>query len=227
MNPKQYDFNNFAFFQLYQNIYLTIMNHLRFAIYISVITLFALSSCKKEPAASFEFDQNNVKPPVTINFTNTSINAEEFLWNFGDGVTSTEENPSHEYLKGGDYEVSLKAYGEDDTNTSVKTLTILPNMTGHWNVTYVMAPNTFHGNMNLVELENHNLSGEFAMEDRGYSNISDDSRIDGFEVSIGVRLNRFMQITFEGTVNSTYDSMNGEFDYGGFATGVWSATKSK
>lgn len=200
------------------------MNNNRIALYLPFVLLFIFSSCKKEPEASFEFDQNNVKPPVTINFTNTSVNAEEYLWNFGDGVTSNEENPSHEYTKGGDYDISLKAYGEDDTNTTVKTLTILPNMTGHWNVTYIIGDRTYHGNMNLLENENHSLTGEFATEGQDYSDIFDDSKIDGFDVSIGVRMGRNSEITFEGTVNSTYDAMNGEFDYRG-NSGPWSATK--
>lgn len=183
------------------------------------------SSCKKEPEASFEFDQNNVKPPVTINFTNTSINADEYLWNFGDGVTSTETNPSHEYIKGGDYNVSLKAYGDDKTNTTVKTLTILPNMTGHWNVTFVFGQNTALGKMNLVENSNHKLTGEFAIEGQDYAPISAESMIDGFEVTIGGTINRFLEITFKGTVNSAYDSMSGEFELRGSPAGPWSARK--
>ncbi len=201
------------------------MNHLRVILYLSTIILLGLSSCKKEPVASFEFDQNNIKPPVTINFTNTSVNAEEFLWNFGDGVTSNELNPSHEYTKGGDYEVSLKAYGEDDTHITVKTLTILPNMTGHWNITYVMKDATYRGNMNLFENKNHKLTGEFATNDRDYSDISSDSEIDGFNVIIDAQIGRNTQITFRGTVNSTYDSMNGQFEYRGSPAGAWSATK--
>ena len=201
------------------------MNKLWLGLKISFILLFVLSSCKKEPVASFEFEPNNVKPPVTVNFTNTSVNAEEYLWNFGDGVTSTEENPSHEYTKGGDYEVSLKAYGEDNTDTTVKTLTILPNMTGHWNVTFILGQNTVHGKMNLVEQENHKLTGEFAMEDQTYTSISAESNIEGFEVTIEATINRWWEIKFVGTVNSSYDSMNGQFEFRGSPGGPWSATK--
>ena len=95
---------------------------------LSVFTI-VFSSCSKAPVASFEVDQNNVKAPATITFTNTSVNADEFMWNFGDGETTTEQNPTHTYNQGGDYDVALKAYGENDTHTTVKTITILPNMT--------------------------------------------------------------------------------------------------
>lgn len=47
-------------------------------------------------------------------FTNASMNATEYLWNFGDPLsglqnTSTLENPSHEFTAPGTYVVSLKA----------------------------------------------------------------------------------------------------------------------
>jgi uncharacterized repeat protein (TIGR01451 family) len=48
---------------------------------------------------------------LTVVFTNTSLNADTYLWDFGDGVTSTLENPSHDYAAGGTYTVTLTAYG--------------------------------------------------------------------------------------------------------------------
>lgn len=45
----------------------------------------------------------------TITFTNTSANATAFVWNFGDGNTSNEENPVHTFEEDGFYNVSLIA----------------------------------------------------------------------------------------------------------------------
>ncbi|HMK05518.1 MAG TPA: PKD domain-containing protein, partial [Ferruginibacter sp.] len=47
--------------------------------------------------------------PVTINFTNTSTGAGtlSYDWNFGDGGTSAQQNPSHTYTTGGSYTVTL------------------------------------------------------------------------------------------------------------------------
>jgi hypothetical protein len=59
-------------------------------------------------------------------FTNTSQNATDLLWDFGDGNTSTLENPTHEYSTAGTYIVSLTASsicGSDNTNQSVSSLT--------------------------------------------------------------------------------------------------------
>ncbi|MDW3650722.1 MAG: PKD domain-containing protein [Bacteroidia bacterium] len=46
-------------------------------------------------------------PNVEIQFTNQSTDAVSFLWDFGDGNFSTEENPLHVYNEAGEYTVSL------------------------------------------------------------------------------------------------------------------------
>lgn len=58
------------------------------------------------PVADFESTSQCAETCV-VNFTNRSEQAESFNWNFGDGNSSTEENPSHTYDKPGEYEVSL------------------------------------------------------------------------------------------------------------------------
>jgi gliding motility-associated-like protein len=53
---------------------------------------------ESSPIASFNSsttvfnDENN-----NVNFSNTSVGADNYIWNFGDGQTSTIENPSHYY----------------------------------------------------------------------------------------------------------------------------------
>ncbi len=44
-----------------------------------------------------------------IDFTNNSTNAVSYVWNFGDGSSSTEENPSHSYAANGEYVVTLES----------------------------------------------------------------------------------------------------------------------
>jgi PKD repeat protein len=43
----------------------------------------------------------------TYQFQNQSHRAETYLWDFGDGSLSTDENPVHTYAESGDYEVTL------------------------------------------------------------------------------------------------------------------------
>ncbi len=68
------------------------------------------------PVANFTMTQQE----LTVFTTNTSINAEEYLWDFGDGVTSTEENPTHTYAVGGIYTISLTAFNTSGSDESVR-----------------------------------------------------------------------------------------------------------
>ncbi|MFZ4400719.1 MAG: PKD domain-containing protein [Bacteroidales bacterium] len=46
--------------------------------------------------------------PVTVTFTDESIPAmQNWLWNFGDGFTSTAQNPVHSFVTSGNFDVSL------------------------------------------------------------------------------------------------------------------------
>lgn len=55
--------------------------------------------------ADFSFMQNN----DSISFTNLSSNYESVIWNFGDGSTSFDENPTHVYTSSGNYTITLSA----------------------------------------------------------------------------------------------------------------------
>jgi Zn-dependent metalloprotease len=56
--------------------------------------------------------------PATVNFINTSLNSTTYLWNFGDGGTSTSANPSHTYTSAGSFTVTLYASGSTACSTS-------------------------------------------------------------------------------------------------------------
>jgi PKD repeat protein len=49
--------------------------------------------------------------PFAVNFQNLSNNSTSFLWNFGDGTTSTLVSPTHTYTSLGNFNVSLVANG--------------------------------------------------------------------------------------------------------------------
>lgn len=44
---------------------------------------------------------------LSVSFTNISQNATSYFWDFGDGTTSTEANPLHNYTEPGSYQVKL------------------------------------------------------------------------------------------------------------------------
>lgn len=65
------------------------------------------------PIAAFSFSPLS---PVCLNqniaFNNTSIGATSYYWDFGDGVTTTQTNPSHSYTSPGTYTIMLVAYNQ-------------------------------------------------------------------------------------------------------------------
>lgn len=60
----------------------------------------------------------------TASFTNTSIKATSYTWNFGDGQTSTQASPSHNYTSSGKYEVTLTASNGCFTEVRKDSVTI-------------------------------------------------------------------------------------------------------
>ncbi len=89
-----------------------------------------VSSCKKEAdkeaLSSFVFkaDATNF---LKVDFTNASLNYTTLAWDFGDGMSSTEVNPSHTYAKAGDYTVTLQAKSATSTHTSSQKVSIVDN----------------------------------------------------------------------------------------------------
>ncbi|OGU38048.1 MAG: hypothetical protein A2X61_16995 [Ignavibacteria bacterium GWB2_35_12] len=79
-------------------------------------------SVYKAFGASFTADTNSGVIPLTVHFTDQSFgNPTSWIWDFGDGGTSTEQNPSHVYTTQGIYNVSLTV--SDGTKQSTKTKT--------------------------------------------------------------------------------------------------------
>jgi len=57
------------------------------------------------PTAGFTYDVNE----LYVQFTNISTNATDYLWDFGDGETSTDVNPAHTYNSPSTFVVTLTA----------------------------------------------------------------------------------------------------------------------
>lgn len=62
-----------------------------------------------------------------ISFTDGSLlNGGDFAWDFGDGNTSSDQNPAHTYNAPGTYDVSLSVNSGADTETKSGYITVLP-----------------------------------------------------------------------------------------------------
>ena len=74
------------------------------------------------PSAEFTANTTSGTGNVSVQFTENSTNSPtSWLWDFGDGSTSTEQNPIHNYTKPGKYTVSLTATNAGGNNTVTKT----------------------------------------------------------------------------------------------------------
>jgi gliding motility-associated-like protein len=70
-------------------------------------------------------DSTSCQVPFAVQFTDLTVGAVSWLWNFGDGNTSTQQNPSHTYNAFGNYNVSLVITTAGGcSNTLVKSLYI-------------------------------------------------------------------------------------------------------
>lgn len=91
-------------------------------------------------------------------FTNNSTNADQYFWDFGDGSTSTDTNPWHDYTTTGNWLVMLVAENS-----------LCPNDTMYLNVSVIdyttisenenaltIYPNPFHDKIYLSGLSSQN-----------------------------------------------------------------------
>ena len=81
------------------------------------------------PVAALSGTPLSGNEPLTVSFSDDSTNiVTAWAWSFGDGGSSSLEDPSHTYLSAGTYTVSLTATGPGGSNTATETdyITVLP-----------------------------------------------------------------------------------------------------
>ena len=75
-----------------------------------------------KPTACFTPSTSMAEVGNDILFLNCSLNASSFSWNFGDGTSSTAQNPTHAFTGSGTFHITLtvtNVFGSDDTTISV------------------------------------------------------------------------------------------------------------
>lgn len=77
------------------------------------------------PAAAFTASIQAGTAPLTVQFTDRSTGGiTGYLWNFSDGTTSTERNPSHTFITPGTYTVFLTVTGAGGTGIASTPITV-------------------------------------------------------------------------------------------------------
>lgn len=93
------------------------------------------------------FDQNYLIATLEhpdISFSNQSVGAVRFLWDFGDGTTSTDENPEHKYGKVGEYDVVMEAFTDFECSDTISSKVKIIPFTSY-------APNAFRPDSDIPE----------------------------------------------------------------------------
>jgi hypothetical protein len=101
-----------------------------------------------DPFASFLYSNSG---NGVFAFSNTSQYSTSYLWDFGDGTTSIEANPSHTYSVPGTYTVSLIATKCSMQNTTFQTIEVSSlDLVQHDKERFRVSPNPSSGISNIV-----------------------------------------------------------------------------
>ncbi len=80
--------------------------------------------------AGFTVASDTVDVNETVAFTNNSVDGVSYLWDFGDGATSTDASPSYTFNNAGNYPVILTVTGADGcTSATTRQITVLGEIT--------------------------------------------------------------------------------------------------
>ena len=83
------------------------------------------------PVANFTPSTTSGTAPVTVTFTSTSTGTiSAFAWTFGDGTSSTAQNPSHSYASAGTYPVKLTVNGPGGSSTKTSQINVAAPVQG-------------------------------------------------------------------------------------------------
>jgi len=73
------------------------------------------------PVSAFVADHTSGAHPLTVNFADNSTGVvASYTWDFGDGNTSAEQNPTHVYAAPGTYTVKQTVAGPGGSNTGTR-----------------------------------------------------------------------------------------------------------
>ena len=108
-------------------------------------TTYIIITNQPNPVSSFTATPSSGPAPLSVQFDDTSSNNPTvWNWQFGDGTTSNQQNPSHNYTISGVYIVTMQAMSSTkcySTNTVTSTITVLSPLAPGTTTSPTLSPN--------------------------------------------------------------------------------------
>lgn len=151
----------------------------KYKIWLKASTPFCSDSVFREitiiapvPVAEFN-DSITGCEPLEVTFQNQSIYANQYIWDFGDGSSSSQKNPTYTYRQPGIFNVSLKAIGDGGEDIEVKNNYVEVYRRANANFTINKGPDEkiFIPNDPLVTI-NYSINADSYLWDFGDGNTS-------------------------------------------------------
>lgn len=90
---------------------------------VLIIVISCQPTVNPKPIANFSIEAVTGKPGA-YKLANKSQHADRYQWTFGDGQTSTEENPTVQYRTNGIYNIQLTAKNEVGTDDAANSINV-------------------------------------------------------------------------------------------------------
>ncbi len=125
-DPTDYTYNSWGEYDIWLKVY---------SAYCEDSTKKHVTIIAPPPTANFYFNPDSGCAPLKIIIHNLSIGADQYLWDFGDGVTSKSFEPTHTYYDEGIYYINLTATGESGSDESfLGPISVYPTPEAHFEV---------------------------------------------------------------------------------------------
>jgi len=91
------------------------------------VMAFLFTACSEDPeppVAAFSYEPSEVFQYDEVSFSNTTTEADSYAWDFGDGESSAEMNPTHMFTSAGTFTVKLTATNADGDKEAEQSITV-------------------------------------------------------------------------------------------------------
>ena len=197
------------------------------ALLVAAGGLVGCSMLDSPPQANFDWSPNDPISRTAVRFTDDSSDpggppfgasgVKAWEWDFGDSETSSSQNPSHTYAKGGDYNVSLKVTdASGGTSTKTKRITVNPSLNGTWSGWIDNGAARLALTLSLSQTGPGGIGGSLTIVVQNFSISS--TILAGDQVTITC----LGGLVLDGTLSSDQRSMGGWYSINGAPQWTWS-----